>query len=83
MQWFLCASVFFGYGLGLYQKFGSAIGILFTLALFGAEIVWSRWWLGRFRFGPVEWLWRTLTYGRFQPMRLVQSSGSSGPAIVV
>ena len=31
-------------------------------------IEFSIWWLRRFRFGPLEWLWRSLTYGRFQPM---------------
>ncbi|MYA15721.1 MAG: DUF418 domain-containing protein, partial [Gammaproteobacteria bacterium] len=34
----------------------------------GVMIAFSVWWLGRYRFGPLEWLWRTLTYGRRQPM---------------
>jgi uncharacterized protein len=38
-----------------------------ALALFAANAVFSRWWLTRFRFGPLEWLWRSLTYGRPQP----------------
>ena len=32
-------------------------------------LVWSKPWLARFRFGPLEWLWRTLTYGKIAPMR--------------
>ncbi len=33
------------------------------------EPLWSKWWLERYRFGPAEWVWRTLTYGKRQPMR--------------
>ena len=44
--------------------------LLFCAALFGAQMALSAWWLARYRFGPAEWLWRTLTYGRLQPMRL-------------
>jgi uncharacterized protein len=39
------------------------------LVLFGADAVLCRWWLARFRFGPLEWLWRSITYGRPQPWR--------------
>jgi uncharacterized protein len=41
-----------------------------ALALFGVQMVWSALWLERFRFGPLEWLWRSLTYGAWQPMRV-------------
>ena len=37
--------------------------------IFAAQIAISHWWLARFRFGPAEWVWRSLTYGRLQPMR--------------
>jgi uncharacterized protein len=37
--------------------------------VFGAEVALSHVWLARFRFGPAEWAWRSLTYGRLQPMR--------------
>ncbi len=53
---------FYGYGLGLYGRFGVAVTFCFTVAIFGAQILFSRWWLSRFSFGPMEWLWRTLTY---------------------
>jgi uncharacterized protein len=39
------------------------------LALFAVSAALSRWWLSRFRYGPVEWLWRSITYGRLQPWR--------------
>jgi len=38
------------------------------MAIYAAEVLFSGWWLARFRFGPVKWLWRTLTYGKRQPM---------------
>jgi uncharacterized protein len=46
-----------------------AYGFAAALAAFGAEVALSTWWLRCFRFGPAEWLWRSLTYGRLQPMR--------------
>jgi uncharacterized protein len=63
----VCTFVFYGWGLGLYNKVGPAAGAALGLALFGLQIPLSRWWLGRYRFGPLEWLWRTLTYGERQP----------------
>ncbi|MBI2957191.1 MAG: DUF418 domain-containing protein [Acidobacteria bacterium] len=62
--------LFFGYGLRFYGQVGTFGGLLLTFPVIIGEIYLSRWWLQRFRFGPVEWLWRTLTYGKLQPMRL-------------
>jgi uncharacterized protein len=58
-----------GYGGGLYGKVSPSVGLLLTLAMFAIQIPLSNAWLRRFRFGPVEWLWRSLTYLRLQPMR--------------
>ena len=60
---------FFGYGLGLYGKLAFWQTQVFALAVGAMALVWSPWWLARFRFGPLEWLWRSLTYLRWQPMR--------------
>ena len=57
-----------GYGAGL--KMRPVFYLPATLALFGAEAVLSRVWLARFRFGPLEWIWRMATYARWQPIRL-------------
>jgi uncharacterized protein len=65
----ICTLIFYGYGLGLTGRVGAAAGIVLTVLIYGAQVAWSGWWLRRFRFGPVEWLWRTLTYLRPQPMR--------------
>jgi uncharacterized protein len=62
--------VFYGWGLGLTGQVGTAACFGLCVAVFAAQIAIARLWLARFRFGPAEWLWRTLTYGRLQPMRL-------------
>jgi uncharacterized protein len=69
LQTVICTLLFYGYGLGFYGKIGVAGGILLTTLIYSIQIPVSVWWLKRFRFGPVEWLWRTLTYGQRQPMK--------------
>lgn len=69
MQTVLQSAIFYGWGLGLIGKLGLVFVFPLSLAIFAAQVAFSRWWLARFRFGPVEWLWRSLTYGQAQPMR--------------
>jgi uncharacterized protein len=65
----VCVPVFYGFGLGVGPRAGvPGLLVTFTL-LFGAQVILSRWWLARFRFGPAEWGWRSLTYRRLQSMR--------------
>lgn len=61
--------VFYGHGLGLWGQVPRAAHILLAVAFFAVQVVASRLWLERFRFGPAEWLWRSLTYWQLQPMR--------------
>lgn len=61
--------VFYGYGLGLFGKVGPAAAAPIGFVLYGAQLAFSAAWLRRYRFGPIEWLWRSLTYGERQPMR--------------
>lgn len=65
-QSFVLSFVFYGYGFGLFGRVGSAAAACIGVALFAAQIQLSRAWLGRFRFGPFEWLWRSLAYGKRQ-----------------
>jgi uncharacterized protein len=74
LQTVVCTTIFYSYGLGLFGQVGPAAGILLTIAIYALQIPFSVWWLRRFRYGPMEWLWRTLTYGRAQPMRLPATS---------
>lgn len=62
--------IFYGYGLGLFNSIGAAKALVIGLAVYVAQVFFSAWWLGRYRYGPVEWLWRTLMYGAMQPMSL-------------
>ncbi len=61
--------VFFGVGLGLLGRFGNSVTIPMGLAVFVVQVWASRAWLGRFRFGPIEWVWRSLTWLRREPFR--------------
>jgi uncharacterized protein len=74
LQSLICTTLFYGYGFGLYGKVGPALGIVITVAIYALQIPLSHWWLRHFRFGPAEWLWRTLTYGKIQPMRLSEAN---------
>ena len=69
MQSVVCTLLFYGYGLGLHDKVGVAQGVLITVVLWGAQVVVSTLWLSQYAYGPMEWLWRSLTYGRRMPMR--------------
>jgi uncharacterized protein len=62
--------IFFGYGLGLFGRLGASQAMLLGIAVYIAQVLISHWWLKRFRFGPMEWLWRTLMYGVRQPWRV-------------
>lgn len=69
LQLVVFAIVFPAYGLGMYDRIGPALGVALAVLAFGVQILWSIWWTQRFRFGPAEWLWRSLTYGKFLPIR--------------
>jgi uncharacterized protein len=65
---YLTQSVFFfvflyGFGFGLLPWMGATLSLVFSAAVFGLQIFFSRWWLGRYAYGPAEWLWRWATYG--------------------
>ena len=66
-----------GYGFGL--KLRPYVYVLAAVLLFSAEVALSRAWLARYRFGPLEWLWRSITYARWQPLRR-QPSAMLAPA---
>ena len=70
-QGLIYAFVLFGVGpgLGLAGRIGSAAVLAICFAFFAFQTLFSHWWLARYRFGPMEWLWRTLTYGERPPMR--------------
>jgi uncharacterized protein len=77
MQSFICGFVFFGVGpgLALAGRIGAAALLVVATAAFAAQVVLSHWWLARFRYGPLEWAWRGLTYGEWPPA----AAGSGAP----
>lgn len=68
MQSVLFSFLFFGWGLGLFGM-RSTTALLFGLCIYVFQVFVSAAWLRRFRFGPIEWLWRTMMYGVIQPMK--------------
>ena len=54
--------LFFGFGLGLMGSVGAFTCLVLSITIFLAQVMGSRWWMAKFRFGPVEWAWRWWTY---------------------
>jgi uncharacterized protein len=69
LQTVIATTVFYGHGLGLFGSVTRVEQLGFVLVVWVVQIVLSVLWLRSFRFGPVEWIWRTLTYGERQPIR--------------
>jgi uncharacterized protein len=69
MQSIVLGWVFYGYGFGLFGQIGPAAAAAIGVAIYVMQVYLSRLYLQRFRFGPFEWLWRSLSYGVRQPMR--------------
>ncbi|WP_156288835.1 DUF418 domain-containing protein [Oceanobacillus salinisoli] len=61
--------LFYGVGFGLYGSVSPFLGVVFVVTIFTGQVFFSRWWFMRFRFGPLEWVWRSLTYWKKQPLR--------------
>jgi uncharacterized protein len=55
-------------GLGLFGTVERVDQFKLVLIVWAAQLIWSPIWLHFFRFGPLEWLWRSLTYGGLQPL---------------
>ena len=68
-QSLICVLLFYGIGLGLFGQVERIWQLVIVLVILLLQIAWSRPWLKRYRFGPLEWLWRSLTYWKKQPFR--------------
>ncbi len=62
--------LFYGYGLGMFGRTTITTATLLAIILYLAQIMLARAWLSRFRFGPVEWAWRSFTYGKRMRLRV-------------
>lgn len=70
MHSIVCVTLSYGFGLGLWGRIGALQTWGIAIAVVLLQIPLSRWWLATHRYGPAEWLWRRLTYGRTLPMRV-------------
>jgi uncharacterized protein len=61
--------IFYGYGLGLFGRTGVTAALAIGICVYVAQVMISARWLRHYRFGPVEWMWRSLMYGSLQPLR--------------
>jgi uncharacterized protein len=69
LQFPVLAVLFDNYAFGV-KALSPLLALLVAVILFSVLVIFSRWWLARFRLGPAEWVLRSITYGRLQPLRL-------------
>jgi len=77
MQSLVYVFVLFGFGLGLLSILGATMCAAIAVVTFAFQMWLSSCWLSKFRFGPMEWLWRSLTYGQRQPILIAPAKDSS------
>ena len=63
------ATLLFGFGFGLLDDIGATATAVLAIVLFIAQRYFSEWWLSRFKFGPMEWLWRSATFLEIQSFK--------------
>lgn len=80
-QSIFCTLFFYGYGLGYFGDLKLYQIYIVLAEIWLIQLVFSVVWLRVFRFGPLEWLWRSLTYGKPQPMRLTADMPLSAPVL--
>lgn len=78
LQSLICTTIFYGYGLGYFAMLERWQLAVLTVGVWAVNIIWSPLWLSHFRYGPLEWLWRSLTYLRPQPLKLTPSLSRPG-----
>jgi len=69
MQTIIALWLFYGIGLGWGTHVSAVVFESIALGVFILQVLWSHWWLKRFQYGPLEWAWRSLTYGKVMAMR--------------
>lgn len=77
MQTVICTTLFYGYGFGLFNHLDRMYLALIVAAIWIIQLSYSPLWLRHYRFGPAEWLWRSLTYRRRQPMKVEHQNQAS------
>lgn len=78
LQTMICVSIFYGYGFGQFGKIGATTATLIALSIFTFQIVMSTLWLKYFAYGPMEWIWRQLTYSSRIRLRIQDEPSGNG-----
>lgn len=73
----VCTTIFYGFGFGMFGKISRVTQIEVVMAIWTAQLILSSIWMRYFQFGPLEWLWRSLTYWKPQPFRRVSQTGEA------
>jgi uncharacterized protein len=81
MQSIICVFIFYGFGLRWFGAFERYQLYYFVIGIWIFQIVFSNIWMKYFLFGPFEWLWRSLTYWKIQPMK--KKGRDIGPVALV
>ncbi|GAA4359505.1 DUF418 domain-containing protein [Kangiella marina] len=68
-QSIICTLLFYSHGFGLFGQLERYQLMFIVAIIFTAQLIWSPWWLARFKYGPLEWLWRSLSYGKLQSFK--------------
>ena len=71
-QTVICVFIFFGVGLGFFGQWDRSIQFLVVVVISLMQLVWSKPWLAKYRFGPLEWAWRSLSYRKVQTLKRQQ-----------
>ena len=69
LQSIICTTIFYSYGFGLYGEVSPALSLTLAILIFTSQIFISKYWMEKFKFGPVEWLWRSATYSKIFEMK--------------
>lgn len=69
MQTIICTTIFYGHGFGQFGRLERIEQVGVVAAIWAAQLIWSPLWLKHYRMGPFEWVWRSLSYWRMQPLR--------------
>ena len=69
MQTITCIILFYGLGFGVGGNIGPVLVLPIAFVIYILQVIFSTWWLKHFNFGPFEWIWRSLTYLKWIPMK--------------
>ena len=65
-QSLICITLFFGIGFGFFGQIDRWTQVIVVLFVWVLQLIWSKPWLEKFKYGPLEWMWRSFTYGKKQ-----------------